>query len=82
MEELKIFRSRQPVTDQSGRIGYLDFWTKDRERALINKSQSPDRVFESISFGDIARLPPGSMMKALAAWNEAYPDYSVRNEEL
>ncbi len=34
MGELKIYRSRQPVTNDQGQTGYLDFWSPERDRAV------------------------------------------------
>lgn len=71
MEEQKIYRSRQPVT-QNGVTGYIDFWSKDLERAKCTHSQSPDRILESLTLSDIKNLTPGQQVKAMSAWQNAF----------
>lgn len=70
----KVYRSRQPVMNDQGVIGYLDFWSPSQERALEQASLSPDRIFQVIFEQDIPLLPIRSQALAYKAMSNAYPD--------
>ncbi len=72
MGELKIYRSRQPVTNDQGQTGYLDFWSTERGRAIEEATCVPGRKFEELTLADILQLPPRQQFLARVAWVNAY----------
>ncbi len=72
--EKKIYRSRQPVTNNLGQTGYLDFWTSSYSRAKEESSKSEDRILEEVTLEQIQKMPPGSFARASAAWEKAFPE--------